>query len=92
MKRSDMILIMRTVLKFNHADDAYAFQRGEISLGALADRLMPSVLDRIEKEGMLPPKIKKESLAYVTNPETGERGEFRSWTYKSEWEPEDEAK
>jgi hypothetical protein len=52
-----MIKIMRTVLKLNHADDAYAFQRGEISLGALCDRVIPSILDRIEKEGMLPPEV-----------------------------------
>lgn len=49
------------------------------------------LLSFIEKElGMLPPKVKVESLSFVINPETGERGEFKSWTYKSEWEPEDD--
>lgn len=63
MERETMILILRTVLKLNHADDAYAFQRGEISLGALADRVIPSILDRAEKEGMLPPaRIEKSVL------------------------------
>lgn len=55
MKRSEMIKIIRTVIKLNHAEDAYSFQRGEISLGALADRLAPSLLVRMENEGMLPP-------------------------------------
>lgn len=55
MKRSEMVKILRTVIKLNHADDAYDFQRGELSLGALADRLVPSLLERMETEGMLPP-------------------------------------
>ena len=47
------------------------------------------LLKQMEDEGMLPPKLKVESTAFVTNPETGERGEFTSWTYRNKWEPED---
>ena len=57
------------------------------------DKQWDEMLRFLEEDlGMLPPRIKVESKTFVTNPETGERGEFKSWTYRSLWEPEDEEK
>ena len=55
MKRSDMLNIIKSVIKLNHFAELNQYIRGEISAGRLAEILSESVLSRIEKEGMLPP-------------------------------------
>lgn len=79
MKRSEIIrLIQKEILSIKQEDVIH------YSLDFSRE-----LLEKLEAAGMQPPKLKVESTAFVTNPETGERGEFTSWTYRNKWEPED---
>lgn len=55
MKRSEMLRIIKSCIKFSHEIAAYQYARGEISLGRFAELCSKTILDRIEKAGMLPP-------------------------------------
>ena len=79
MKRSEMLAIIKTCIKLNHSDEAHQFEHGEISLGRFAEICSEKILNRIEKEGMLPPEI--QSDIYL-------RSECEYATV-NEWEPED---
>ena len=84
MKRSEMLKIIKTCIKLNHFDEANQYARAEISLGRFAEIVSETILKRMEKEGMAPPKITVKDPGHFT----GDSFEYRT----NEWEDEDETK